>query len=189
MPRRLASKYVPPVLLVTVTGPPATPAAALTAHRDRGLHRRVVSCLVGRTRGATAAAAATDALGIDCVGLRPVGRDRSGVGCVRRTAIAGRAAAASDRNRNVDVCAVADIRLPGLGLREDPVQLVVRRVDFLADLSNLENAIAKIRDLLTEVQAARQYVEQGFCVRHGIGPARCRTALAGLAAAAADALD
>ena len=43
--------------------------------------------------------------------------------------------------------------------------------------------------VLTEVQAARQYVEQGFCVRHGIGPARCRAALAGLAAAAADALD
>ena len=68
------------------------PGAALTAHPERSLDGRVVSGLVGRTRGAAAAATAADALGIDAVGLGPVCRDRSGVGCVRRTAITGSAA-------------------------------------------------------------------------------------------------
>src|SRR5262249_24089068 len=110
-------------------------------------------------------------------------------GCYRGTAIAGSAALAPDRNPNVDIYTGTDIGLAGLGLREDAVQLVECCLYFLADLSDLENAIAKVRDLLTEVQAARQYIEQRCSVGHGFGPARCRAALAGLAAAAADALD
>jgi len=78
---------------------------------------RVVQGLVGRTRGAAAAAAAADALGIDCVGLGPVRRDRSGVGCYRRAAITGSAALAPDCNPNVYTDAGTDLGLAGLGLR------------------------------------------------------------------------
>ena len=96
--------------------------AALTAHRERGLDRHVVGGLVGRTRGAAAAAAAADALGIDAVGLGPVRRDRSGVGCVRRTAITGSAASAPDRNRNVDIhgCCRYSLDWPAWGCEKMP---------------------------------------------------------------------
>ena len=167
---------------------------ALAAHTDRRLHRVIIGRRAGGCRGAAATAAAAHALRVDAVGLCPERDDRTGVGRIRRGAVAGGTADAAHRDGDVDFrrlgpLGVVGVTSGGLRLAEFRIFPATRPPSpgTFADLADQENAVGDFRDCLIESTRC-QYVDQHIEIGYGRRAAGRGTGLAGGAAAAANAL-